>query len=293
MIRTAVFAFVAGFSALAAILAPGPAAAYDDDRARLELFSEPGFRGERRLIYADVGNFAHEGFNDRARSARAHGGTWELCADRDFGGGCAAVRGDVEDLGRLGLAGRVSSARRVDGGHREHGGGGPLLTLFEHEGLQGRSVRLDGPVASLSRFGFNDTARSLRARGAWLVCEDADFGPPCQVVEDEIFDLRRLGMWARISSARPVDGYGAPYGGGYGDDVEAERPAASGRTSAFYPAPRGRRGYVEACPYGSPADTRCADETADRFCQRQGYREARYFIVDRVRNALEDVLCVR
>lgn len=279
--------------------ASAPARAYDDGRDALELFSEPGFRGERRVVYADVGNLAHEGFNDRARSARTRGGVWEVCADRDYFGGCAQIRGEVDDLGRIGMAGRVSSLRKIgEAGWRAGGhGGGPRLTLYEREGLSGRSVRLDGPADQLQRFGFNDAARSLEARGRWIVCEDAYFGPPCREVEDEVFDLRSLGLWARISSARPAEGYGYGYGapgpGGWAEEFREERPAASGRASAFFPFPGVGAGGLRACPQGYPGDQRCAADTADRFCRRQGYARAGHFIVDRSRDALEDVLCVR
>jgi hypothetical protein len=51
---------------------------------------------------------------------------------------------------------------------------GPLLaqvTLYEHEGFAGRSVRVGGEVSYLGRIGFNDRASSLVIeRGRWEVC---------------------------------------------------------------------------------------------------------------------------
>lgn len=101
--------------------------------------------------------------------------------------------------------------RDRDRGRWNDGGGGELV-LYEHDGFGGRQVVLNGPEANLTRYGFNDAASSLRARGRWEVCEHVNFQGRCFPVEGDQYSLR--GFNDTISSARPLDGRGG-YGGGY------------------------------------------------------------------------------
>ncbi len=78
---------------------------------RAELFEEPGFRGRSIRIEGEVSNLSDQRFNDRTRSIRLRGGSWQLCSDSRFRGRCVIARGDVEDLSRLGLPGSLSSLR--------------------------------------------------------------------------------------------------------------------------------------------------------------------------------------
>lgn len=89
-------------------LVPAPPAT----AAAIELFSEPGFGGERVRIDRNVGNLERVDFNDRAASAVIGSGVWELCTDARFGGSCAVYRpGRYPRLG--GLTREVSSLRRI------------------------------------------------------------------------------------------------------------------------------------------------------------------------------------
>ncbi|MDQ6640661.1 MAG: beta/gamma crystallin family protein [Pseudomonadota bacterium] len=96
-----------------ALLAPPPLApAPMANAAAIELFSEPGFGGERVHIDRNVGDLERFDFNDRAASAVILNGVWELCTDARFSGSCAVYRpGRYPRLG--GLARQVSSVRRI------------------------------------------------------------------------------------------------------------------------------------------------------------------------------------
>jgi hypothetical protein len=80
--------------------------------AALELFSEPGFGGQRLAIENGARDLEGAGFKDRAASVVVHAGWWELCTDVQSGGSCAVYRpGDYPQMG--GLTRHVSSVRRI------------------------------------------------------------------------------------------------------------------------------------------------------------------------------------
>ncbi len=58
------------------------------------------------------------------------------------------------------------------------------VTLYEHDGFQGRSVTTANAIRNLARQGFNDRASSVQVRGErWEVCQDAAFRGRCVVTE--------------------------------------------------------------------------------------------------------------
>lgn len=78
----------------------------------IELYSEPGFAGERLQVERNMGNLDRVNFDHRAASAVVVGGTWELCTEARFEGNCAVYRpGRYPRLG--GLTRQISSARRI------------------------------------------------------------------------------------------------------------------------------------------------------------------------------------
>jgi hypothetical protein len=79
----------------------------------LVLYDRPSFRGTSTTVFSD----ANVGLGNRLGSAEVRGGTWQLC---DRTGRCVTVSQDVPDLSRLGLTGRITSARVVNG----YGNGG-------------------------------------------------------------------------------------------------------------------------------------------------------------------------
>lgn len=277
----------------------------------IELFSGPNFTGDSRYFPQEEWNLADRGFNDRAMSVRLYGRnqSWQLCDAHGFAGPCVFINRDEPDLGRIGLAGRVSSFRptQVAGGpgyggpgYGGPGYGGPGggvrppadgLVLFEGEFFRGRRISLNESTANFAWVQFNDAARSLVADGRWLVCERADFTGTCREVEGEVRDLREIGLSAAISSARPI-GYGPSgpgyYDPGYGGFGRVDRPDSSGRTSAFFAFPRADGQPVLINRQGAQA-------TADAFCQAGGFRQARYFALSNGRGGqvLEEVLCIR
>lgn len=292
-------------AALVLLLAAATPLSAQDRRpiARAELFSEPNFQGDRREITAEVRDLTRLGFNDRALSIRVSG-AWEFCDDSGFGDRCITLTRDDPDLRASGMAQRISSARPAYSGGvgttRRDG-----LTLFEGVSGSGRALDLLGEASSLNPLGFNDRARSLEAKGRWVVCEHDDFRGLCQRVEGRVNDLNALGLSGRISSAYPDDGRSRPGRedfDGWRDDRDRFTPgggdygrgrALEGRTAAFFPTPTDRGQPLPACEPGA-AGNFCGQRNADAFCIDQGFRRAEYFSqIGRRFPTLEDVLCIR
>lgn len=223
------------FALLAAMAALALPAAADNNRrgGGLTLYDGAGFRGEAVSFNGAVARLPSARFNDRAGSVSVSG-SWELCSDSNFRGRCEIVSGDVGDLRRIGLNNNVSSIRPAGRGYgsghdrgrdhndrrgeRGHGQRGADVVLFDGPHFEGRSLPIDGAVARLGDYRGNDKASSIAInRGAWLVCEHANFKGRCAVIDRSTAQLRGLGLNNNISSIKPYHGRRAGlYGGDHG-----------------------------------------------------------------------------
>jgi hypothetical protein len=96
---------------------PGP----PPGRGGLELFSRPGFEGERRLFTSGMSNLQQVDFNDQAMSLRVGPReSWQVCSDANFQN-CVVVNNDAPDLARLGMMRRISSVRPWTGDRPRRG----------------------------------------------------------------------------------------------------------------------------------------------------------------------------
>lgn len=84
---------------------------------------------------------------------------------------------------------------------------GAQVTLYEHDGFQGRAFTTDHRIGNLDRVGFNDRASSVVVSGdRWEVCEDAGFNGRCVVLRPGNYpSLRAIGMNDRLSSVRRLE----------------------------------------------------------------------------------------
>jgi len=106
------------------------------------------------------------------------------------------------------------------------------VTLFDRQGMHGRSFTADGAIENLDNTGFNDRAASaVVQRGVWEVCEHAYFRGRCVTLRPgEYQSLNSFGMGDKISSIRPLRG--ANYG--YGYDRRFEEPRYYDRDRDYY-----------------------------------------------------------
>jgi len=183
---------------------------------RVVLFDGYDFGGTSFPVNGNVSNLDGR-FNDRAQSMIIDSGTWELCNDANYGGGCQVYGpGRYANLG--GLSGRVSSVRLTGGGGGGGGwaggggggnwGSGARAVLFEGANLTGRRFVIDNQVAAnLGNAGFNDRASSLRVEsGYWVFCSDANFQGECRTFGPGDYPTLPSGLSNRISSGRRISG---------------------------------------------------------------------------------------
>jgi len=204
--------------------------------AQVTFWDAPGFAGRTFTADQTIPNFADIGYNDRASSAVIRRGSWEVCSDAYFRGRCVILGpGEYPDLGTLGLAYAISSAREV-GGFTGSAGGGRVV-LYDSNGFYGRTFDVNGTVVNLDGTGFNDRAQSMVVfDGVWQLCVDENFGGYCHTYGPGRYS--NLGpLSGQLSSLRPVGSGGAGNdGGGYGGGARAilyEGPNLSGRSYAI------------------------------------------------------------
>ena len=178
------------------------------------LYDGYNFSGSSFGVDGDVSNLGRTNFNDRARSMIVNYGTWELCRDDGFRGGCQVYGpGRYANLGFL--AGEASSIRRAGGGGGPGGSGESWppgwgsqarVVLYEHSGFGGRSYPMTQEyVPNFASVGFNDRASSLRVeRGYWLFCSDSNFQGTCRTFGPGDYPSLPPGLSNAISSGRRV-----------------------------------------------------------------------------------------
>ena len=82
------------------------------DRAALDLYGGPDFRGRSVRIDDNVADLGEQRFDGRASSVIVHDGVWQLCSEPGFRGHCGTFRpGEYAQI--AGLDDRVSSVRRL------------------------------------------------------------------------------------------------------------------------------------------------------------------------------------
>ena len=202
---------------------PGPAPGPGTGRGpAVTLYEDFNFRGTTLDVAQSLPNLSRSEFNDRTRSLIVHEGTWELCRDDGFRGGCQTYGpGRHTNLGAL--AGQSSSIRPISaGGEGSAGwGGGARVVLYEQPGFGGRRIAVDSEILpNLASTGFNDRASSLRVeRGYWMFCSDAGFQGTCRTFGPGDYPQLPPGLNNSISSGRRIhDDYpynSAPNWGGY------------------------------------------------------------------------------
>ncbi|MBY9065970.1 beta/gamma crystallin family protein [Hyphomonas sp. WL0036] len=273
---------VAGLSAAAfapAALAQRGGSSLPKGSPGIVFYADTNLRGTAMALTSDQPSFSSVRFNDKARSVEVTGGVWLVCQDGGYKGKCEYVDRTVRNLGEIGLSGAISSAKLVpyDKGPRSYD-----IAFFADNNFGGEFVGFDQGEASLGRFRFNDRASSVMInRGAWLVCEHADYRGQCELLDASTGNLGALGLNDTITSFRRYDvrregPWRRPVTSPPGS-IRDTRGGFEGETSVFFPAPTeyGRRITNDS---GS----------ATRFCQSRGFREASYKASGPV---LSDVIC--
>ena len=191
--------------------------------ADVTFYENDNFSGRQFSIGQATPNFRDSGMNDRAQSAIVEGGNWEVCVDREYGGGCTVMApGRYPNL--AGWSRLISSARPT--GASAGTVAGPVaqapvpiypatpayqrsperagIVFYGQENFGGRQLVADHSLTNLANAGFNDRAYSaIVEEGSWEICAGSNFGGNCTVLAPGRYP--NLAGWAgNISSARPT-----------------------------------------------------------------------------------------
>jgi hypothetical protein len=182
--------------------------------ADVTFFENDNFGGRQFTVGQYAPNFRDSGFNDRAQSAIVSGGSWELCVDRDFGGGCTVLApGRYPTLGSW--SSRISSARLVAQApvaaapiyepRRDRPRDRASAILFSGPNMSGRQIVLGGDGNNDLSGQFNDRASSLVVeRGYWIFCSDSNFRGECMTFGPGEYPTLPPELDNRISSGRRI-----------------------------------------------------------------------------------------
>ncbi|MBV6320083.1 beta/gamma crystallin-related protein [Duganella violaceipulchra] len=190
----------------------------------LTLYTHSNFAGPPLTLRGTTPDLEPLGFNDRTSSVIVRSGTWQLCEHANFQGRCMMVeRGEYPAL--EGFNDAISSVREVSGrdgrdergerdgrrGERDddrgygYGHRREAIVLFSKSRFGGAKLELhNNEVRTLERYDFNDQAGSVIVNeGRWELCEHADFGGRCIVLDPGRYE-RLDDMNNQISSLRRV-----------------------------------------------------------------------------------------
>ena len=177
---------------------------------------DPDFRGDSVTFRNEVRDLRQHGLNDRISSLEVDGNqAWEVCRDVNFGGGCRVFQGTIDDLREEGWNDRISSLRAVNTrGNLSRGGvwgnqrgnnnnRQSRLVLYERPNFRGDARNVMNNAANLGAAG--DRVRSVQVYGGtWELCDGAARNGRCVTVNDDVPDLRSLGLRNGVTSAREV-----------------------------------------------------------------------------------------
>ncbi len=159
------------------------------------------------------------------------------------------------------------------------------LILYSDIGFRGRSVTVSG-TQTLVNVPFTVRSARIAPREAWQVCPLPAFQGSCNTFQENQGNI----LW-RVSSARPRT-FVTPTPMPTPVPPIGTAPSLRGMSSEFFPQPTDRNGRVESCAQGT---ARCAQQSADRFCQSRGWTASAHELQETVnrRNFLADVLCTQ
>jgi hypothetical protein len=177
----------------------------------LELYSGTNYTGSRLVLRQATNDLRTLNFNDVPMSVRVPPNqSWEICVHIDYDQ-CRVITDDIPDLNRVGMAKMITAARPANeaGAARNRGfyqGRGQQkqlenarLIVFEGANFTGRRVTITEERTSLL-----GTAGSIQVVGGrWQLCDRADFGGNCVMVNNDVANIGDLNLRGRVASLRP------------------------------------------------------------------------------------------
>ena len=183
----------------------------------ITVYEDPDFRGDSVTLRDSVPDMRQHGLNDRISSLEVNGNqAWEVCRDINFGGGCRVFQGSIEDLRSEGWNDRISSMRAVGFARGNNSGAGrwgnsrgngnyreSQLVLYERTNFRGDGRTVLDNTRNLGSAG--ERVRSVQVYGGtWELCEGGFRNARCVTVDQNVPDLRALGLRNGVTTVREV-----------------------------------------------------------------------------------------
>jgi hypothetical protein len=182
------------------------------------------------------------------------------------------------------------------------------VTLYTDDNFGGRSITLGGTTPDLVRQGFNDRTSSVIVRsGAWELCQHADFGGRCIVLQRG--EYRKLeGFNDQVTSAREVGdrdrgdrgdhgGRGEHGSGGRGEPIVL---FAQARFGGRHVEPRGDTRRLDDYDFNDKTGSVIINDGRWELCDDADFRghcivlnPGRYEFLDDMNNRISSVRRVR
>jgi hypothetical protein len=169
-----------------------------------QLCEHAEFRG--RCMVVERGEYpVLAGFNDMISSAREIGGRGDANGrDERDGRNDRYERNERNERYERNERNERAERRWGRDEERGHGHGREAIELFSQSGFSGARLGLHNEVRTLVDYDFNDQAGSIIVNeGRWELCEHADFGGRCIVLEPGRYEFLD-NMNNRISSLRRI-----------------------------------------------------------------------------------------
>lgn len=175
--------------------------------AGMHIYGDINYKGDSATLTLNASDLRAQGMAGAISSLQLDPGeVWEVCTEPGFGGRCQIVREDQPDLRRGNWNDAIMSARRVRGASASIGrGSGGGLEVFADINFRGRSSAVFGSTSDVGfrRLGGISSVRVTPGE-VWEVCTETGFRGRCDLIFEDVADLRH-GEWNdAITSARRV-----------------------------------------------------------------------------------------
>lgn len=168
---------------------------------RVELFSEPDFKGQSQLLEVDSSNI-EESFE--IMSCKVTSGRWAAYDQADFSGSQWVLEeGSFPNLCAMGCPhGTVIRSMKTI----KYEFSDPSLVLHGKENYKGRKVKLNKETTDLQAMGYSPDLQSLEVLGGiWVFYEYENYrGRQLLISPNKIAQWRQFSGWNKIGSLRPL-----------------------------------------------------------------------------------------
>ena len=141
---------------------------------------------------------ADRNINKRLGSLQIGGGNWVICDGPNFTGQCMSVGENIADLGVYNLGSTIRSIRPDR--NAQQPGNNPYITIFGQENFRGGSSNYNRSESNI-----NVRAESITVgAGVWQVCSERNFAGSCEMISENMSNLRNTDLRNRVRSLRPL-----------------------------------------------------------------------------------------